>query len=78
MSNNRLKSVKARDVIKAFTAAGFVVKQPGNHVIMDKPGHPDHLSIPNHGSDPIRLGTLMQNIRRSGLTKEQFIQYLDS
>jgi predicted RNA binding protein YcfA (HicA-like mRNA interferase family) len=72
----RLPSLPARDVVKAFSGAGFrFERQAGSHLILWHPGRRQVLSVPNH--NPVRRGTLRTLIRLSGLTVEQFIELLD-
>jgi hypothetical protein len=42
--------------------------------ILEKQGVPTHLSIPDHRE--VRVGTLLREIRRAGLTVGEFIQLL--
>jgi predicted RNA binding protein YcfA (HicA-like mRNA interferase family) len=68
----RLPSLSAREVVKAFSKAGYEFeRQAGSHVIMFNPLRRQVLSIPNH--NPVRRGTLRTLIRQAGLTLEEFV-----
>ena len=68
----RLPSLSAREVVKAFSKAGYEFeRQTGSHVIMFNPLRRQVLSIPNH--NPVRRGTLRTLIRQAGLTLEEFV-----
>ena len=67
-----LPTLSGRDVVKAFTEAGWqMVRQRGSHMIMVKDGHRATLSVPDHRE--IAKGTLRSLIRASGLTVEEFV-----
>jgi predicted RNA binding protein YcfA (HicA-like mRNA interferase family) len=71
----RLPSLSAREVVRAFGEAGYVVdRQTGSHLILYNPGKRQSLSVPNH--DPVRRGTLRALIRLAGLTTDQFLALL--
>jgi predicted RNA binding protein YcfA (HicA-like mRNA interferase family) len=72
-----LHNQKPEKVIKTFEKAGWVNKgQRGSHVKLIKPGSPNILSIPVHKGKPIKIGLLKDQIRKSGLTEEEFIKLL--
>lgn len=63
--------------MRAFERAGFaLVRISGSHHIMKRDGHPFLLSVPVHGSDPVKRGTLRSLIRDAGLTVEEFADYM--
>lgn len=62
------------DAIAAFKKAGFgIVPSRGkSHIIMNRPGDPVHLSIPNHRL--LKRGLLRSLIRSAGLTVPEFVR----
>jgi predicted RNA binding protein YcfA (HicA-like mRNA interferase family) len=73
----KLPTVTGREAIRAFERAGFCLDRvKGSHHIMRKDGPTRILTIPVHGSDALRPGTLRALIRQSGITVEQFLRYL--
>jgi predicted RNA binding protein YcfA (HicA-like mRNA interferase family) len=71
-----LHNLKPERVIKAFVRAGWTVEgQKGSHVKLTKPGIPVILSIPVHKGKPIKKGLLMDQIKKTGLTVDEFLQY---
>ena len=72
-----LPSLTGREVIQALERAGFnVVRIKGSHHIMKKPGHTNNVSVPVHGNQPLKAGTLRGVIRSAGMTVEEFVSYL--
>jgi predicted RNA binding protein YcfA (HicA-like mRNA interferase family) len=73
-----LPTVNGRQAIAAFSRDGFsVIRTAGAHHIIRKPGHRFLLSVPVHGSKPLKRGTLRSLIRAAGMTVEQFKRLLD-
>lgn len=73
--NAALPVISGRDAIRGFERDGWVIaRQKGSHVILTKPGVPVNLSIPNHKQ--LDRGLLRSQIRKAGLTVEQFIALL--
>jgi len=71
----RLPQVSGREAVGAFQRAGFEIKrQRGSHVAMTKAGLLHTLSIPDHSQ--IKPGTLRSQIRKAGLTVDEFIALL--
>lgn len=69
-----LPSLSGADVIKAFERAGFaVVRVSSSHHVMKKDGHDYLLSVPVHGNQAVKPGTLRTLIRGAGLTVDQFV-----
>jgi predicted RNA binding protein YcfA (HicA-like mRNA interferase family) len=67
--------LRPRDVVKAFERLGWeIARQRGSHIIMAKPGHIATLSIPNHPL--VARGTLRSLIARTGISLEEFLDYL--
>jgi predicted RNA binding protein YcfA (HicA-like mRNA interferase family) len=61
-------------VIRAFKKAGWVSRgQRGSHVEMTKEGNPNILSIPVHKGKTIKIGLLKDQIKKCGLTEEEFL-----
>ena len=72
-----LHNLKPEKVIRAFERAGWINKgQRGSHVKLIKQGNPNILSIPVHKGKPIKVGLLKDQMRKSGLTEEQFSKLL--
>jgi predicted RNA binding protein YcfA (HicA-like mRNA interferase family) len=72
-----LHNLKPEKVVKAFERAGWINKgQRGSHVKLIKPGNPNILSIPVHKGKPMKIGLLKDQIRKSGLTEEEFLKLL--
>ena len=72
-----LHNLKPEKVIRAFERAGWInKKQRGSHVKLIKQGNPNILSIPVHKGKPIKVGLLKDQMRKSGLTEEQFSKLL--
>ena len=44
-------------------------------MVLEKQGVREHLSIPDHRE--VRVGTLLREIRKAGLTAAEFIELLD-
>lgn len=73
-----LPAVTGREVIGAFPKAGFeVARVCGSHHMMKRPGHRFVLSVPVHGHQKLKPGTLRALINDAGLTKDQFVGLLD-
>ena len=71
----RLPVVSGREAVRAFTKAGRMEKRrEGNHMILGKPRVPVVLSIPNHKE--LDKGLLRGQIRKAGLTVEEFVKLL--
>jgi len=72
-----LHNLKPEKVIKAFERAGWVKRGfKGSHVKLTKEGNPNILSIPVHKGKPVKIGLLKDQIRKSGLTEEKFLELL--
>jgi len=64
--------LRPREVVRGFACFGWqVVRQPGSHMVMTKPGAVAILSIPEHSL--VARGTLRALIGRAGLTIEEFL-----
>jgi predicted RNA binding protein YcfA (HicA-like mRNA interferase family) len=72
-----LHNLKPEKVIRAFERAGWVsMGQRGSHVKLAKEGNPNILSIPVHKGKTVKIGLLKDQIRKSGLTEEEFLKLL--
>ncbi len=72
-----LHNLKPEKVIRAFERAGWVSRgQRGSHVKLTKEGNPNILSIPVHKGKTVKIGLLKDQIRKSGLTGEEFLKLL--
>ena len=70
----KLTDVSGRNTVKAFLKFGYVhLYTSGDHAILQKEGCPT-LSIPLHKS--VARFLLKTQIKRAGLTEEEFIKML--
>lgn len=71
-----LHNLKPDRVVKAFERTGWKNEgQRGSHVKLSKEGNPNILSIPVHKGRPIKQGLLRDQIKKAGLTVEEFLEY---
>lgn len=71
-----LRQVNYGDAKRAFEKLGFVAeRQVGSHIVMVKPGHVFHVTLPAHR--PVKEGTLRNCIRAAGITPAEFLKLLD-
>jgi predicted RNA binding protein YcfA (HicA-like mRNA interferase family) len=71
----KLPRISGQEAVKAFQRAGWeVARQRGSHVALTKIGSIYTLSIPLH--EELGPGLLRDQIRKAGLTVEQFIDLL--
>ncbi len=69
-------NLKPDRVVKAFERAGWENEgQRGSHVKLTKEGNPHILSIPVHKGKPVKKGLLLDQIKKAGLTVEEFMKY---
>ncbi len=74
----KLPVLSGRDVIKILSKQGFAVaRQKGSHIILVKESEDDKTGVvvPNHKE--IDKGTLLEIIRQSGMTKEDFLKLIE-
>jgi predicted RNA binding protein YcfA (HicA-like mRNA interferase family) len=72
-----LHNLKPEKVIRALEKAGWVSRgQKGSHVKLSLEGNPNILSIPIHKGKPVKIGLLKDQIRKSGLTEDEFLKLL--
>ncbi|MFA4887425.1 MAG: type II toxin-antitoxin system HicA family toxin [Candidatus Nanoarchaeia archaeon] len=72
--NKKLPRLSGKEVIKILSKVGFrVERQKGSHIILVKETSKGKRStvVPNHSE--IDKGTLLEIIRQSGMTREEFI-----
>lgn len=70
----KLRGISGREAVKAFTRFGYIERGgKGNHVNLIKPESP-RLTIPLH--DELSIGLLQNQIRKAGLTVEEFVDLL--
>ena len=70
----KLPLLSGRDVVKILAKKGFAVaRQKGSHLILTKETENGKkgVVVPNHKE--IDKGTLLEIIRQSGMTKEDFL-----
>lgn len=68
-------SLKGRQVVSALKRAGLVeARTSGSHHILKK--SPYSVSVPMHGSKPVKKGTLLSIIKAAGMTVDEFSGYL--
>ena len=71
----RPPAVSGRETVRVFEKAGWTVaRQRGNHVVLTKAGSIYTLSIPLH--DVLGPGLLRDQIRKAGLTIDEFVNLL--
>ncbi len=71
----KLPQVSGKDAVQVFEKAGWnVARQKGSHVVLVRPGSIYSLSIPLH--DELGPGLLRDQIRKAGLTVDEFIDLL--
>lgn len=70
-----LHNLKPDRVVKTFERAGWKNEgQRGSHVKLTKEGSEYVLSIPVHKGKPIKQGLLRDQIKKAGLTFEEFLK----
>ncbi len=70
----KLAGVSGRLAVNAFVRSGWqLARQKGSHAILKKRGQPN-LVIPMHRT--LAPFLLRNQIRRAGLTEEQFLKFL--
>lgn len=73
---SRLPSLTPREVVSALKRAGFEERrQRGSHLILWHGQRELVVTVPLHTSDLPR-GTLKAILRQSGLTEEEFMEFL--
>ena len=71
-----LHNLKPDRVVRAFERAGWINEgQRGSHVKLTKEGSRYMLSIPIHKGKPVKKGLLVDQIKKAGLTIEEFLKH---
>ena len=71
-----IHNLKAERIVKAFERAGWTVRgKKGSHVKLTKEGNPNILSIPVHTGKPVKKGLLLDQIKKAGLSPEEFLEH---
>lgn len=71
-----IHNLKTEKIIKAFERAGWTARgQRGSHVKLTKEGNPNILSIPVHKGKPVKKGLLLDQIKKAGLSPEEFLKH---
>lgn len=74
--SEKLPSLTPKKVIKAFERAGFVIaRQSGSHVVLVNEITDKQIVIPYHSRD-IKNGLLIAQIKRAGVTIDEFKKLL--
>lgn len=76
--SGRLPALTARDMLRALTKAGFVVKRiSGSHHLLVHPGDPVRaVTVPFHGARDLKPGTLRSILRQAKLSAEELKELL--
>jgi len=76
--NQRLPSLKAREVIRALERADFIVSRTsGSHCRLIHATNPARkVTVPLHGSTDLKRGTLRAIITQAGMTVAEFMTFL--
>ena len=76
--SGRLPALTARDVLRALTKAGFVLKRiSGSHHLLVHAGDPTRaVTVPFHGARDLKPGTLRSILRQAKLTTDQMKELL--
>jgi len=70
-----IHNLKPDRVVKAFERAGWRLEgQRGSHVKLTKEGSLYVLSIPVHKGKTIKQGLLRDQIKKAGITVEEFLE----
>jgi len=77
LADGKLPKLGWRKIVKALGEAGFhVTHQRGSHIYLTDKERRHKVTVPRH--DQVMTGTLLSIIEQSGLTREQFMDLLDS
>lgn len=73
----KLPRLSGKEVIKALSRLGFIVaRQKGSHVILKKKTNETEIGVVVPIHKEIDKGTLLEIIRQSKLTREEFMALL--
>lgn len=71
-----VNNLKPERVAQAFIKAGWKKrKTKSSHAKLTKEGNINILSIPLHKGKPIKQGLLLNQIKKAGMTVEEFLKY---
>jgi predicted RNA binding protein YcfA (HicA-like mRNA interferase family) len=71
----KLANISGKEAAKAFQKAGWQVRgQVGSHLVLTKPEVKANLTVPQHIE--LAPGTLRSLIKTSGLTVDEFLNFL--
>jgi len=71
---SELKNISVKDILFVLNKLDFhIIRQKGSHIIL-KNQEGDLIVVPNH--KVLKIGTVLQIIKASRLTKEKFLDYL--
>jgi len=71
-----VNNLKPDRVVQAFIKAGWKRrKAKGSHAKLTREGNINILSIPIHKGKPIKQGLLLNQIKKAGMTVEEFLKY---
>ena len=75
---SELPVITGKQAISAFSKLGFsVVRIRASHHIMKREGHRYLLSVPVHGNEDLKPGTLRGLLRAAEIDIAQFVELLD-
>ena len=73
----RVPRISGAEAVRVFEKAGWQFqRQHGSHTILHREGHGEILSIPQHRE--LGVGLLQVQIKKAGLTVEEFIALLSA
>ena len=73
----RFPVVSAKQLIEFFENEGYrVQRQTGSHIMMDKPGAPRPLSIPNN--NPVSIGVVHTCLKIAQIGRDEFIDKIQN
>jgi len=66
-----MKAISGKDLIKILERHGWeLLRISGSHHIYGKPGSIVRLSVPVHGSSPLKIGLLRHLLKMAGLEED--------
>lgn len=66
-----MKTVSGKDFVRSLERHGWtLLRIRGSHHIFGKPGNPFRLSVPVHGSRPLKEGLQRRMMQQSGLSDD--------
>ena len=68
--------LKPERAIRALERAGWEnLGRFGKHFKMKKPGNPNILSVPFHGSKPLKQGLVRALLKKAGMEWAEFLEF---